>query len=157
VRLNKATLGQSYVGKIRLFLMSLLVGAILAQTGTALVSSAQAATMEMMQAEVAPMLANGRLRQEYPGCDAPCHLSSSVAAAVASRPLIGCWFRAAILVDGLYRFPPRLLRTRPQRSGNDLQRPPRSLEKRRCLRTLISAIAARRLQRAMSRARPIHF
>ena len=108
--------------KFRLFLMSLLVGAILVQTGTALVSSAQAATMEMMQAEVALNVAMEDCA-DIPGCDAPCHLSSQCRGAVG---LVGPdWVPvpSRILVDAVPLSTAVIAHT-AQRSGNDLQRPP---------------------------------
>jgi len=108
--------------KLRLFLMFLLVGAILAQTGASLVSSAQAVTMEMMQVDAASDVAMGDCA-DIPDCDAPCHLSSQCRGSVG---LVGPdWTLVpSRLLAALAPLSPAALAQTAQQSGNDLQRPP---------------------------------
>jgi len=108
--------------KLRLFLTSFLVAAILVQTGISLVSSAEAAAMEMTQADSASGIAMDDCA-DIPDCDAPCHLSSQCRTAMG---LVGT-DRALIpsrLLSELALLSPAVIAQTGQRSGNDLQRPP---------------------------------
>jgi len=108
--------------KLRLFLITLLVGAILAQTGTSLVTSAQAATMEMVQADAASDVAMDDCA-DIPDCDAPCHLSSQCRGSVG---LVGPdWTLVpSRLLAAMAPLSSPVLAQTAQRSGSDLQRPP---------------------------------
>jgi len=120
-------LGLSYIAcnmwiKLRLFLMSLLVGAVFAQTATALVSSAQAATMELMQVDSASDVAMDECA-DVPDCDAPCHLSSQCSGAVGLVAPDWTFVESRLLAE-LASVSPAITAQTGQRRGDDLQRPP---------------------------------
>jgi hypothetical protein len=108
--------------KLRLFLTSLLVGAILAQTGTSLLPSAQAATMEMIQTDSALDVAMDDCA-DFPDCDAPCHLSSQCRGPVGLVDPDWALVQDRLLAE-LAPLSPAVIAQTGQRSGNDLQRPP---------------------------------
>ncbi|MGR3508963.1 MAG: hypothetical protein ACU0CQ_13315 [Sulfitobacter sp.] len=108
--------------KLRIFLMTLLVGAVFAQTATSLVSSAQAAAMELAQVDSASDVEMDDCA-DTPDCDAPCHLSSQCRGTVG---LVGPdWaFVGSFLLAGLACVSPTVTVQTGQRRGDDLQRPP---------------------------------
>jgi len=125
------------VGKIRLFPDGLLLGRVQfsCAAATAFGVFAKRGHDGNDASEVAPNVANWKTAQIFPGLRRPCHLSSSVAARLPSRPLIGVLGSGAAFCRRVYRFfQPRLLRTRAAKRSLAmiLQRTPRKPEKLRC-------------------------